>query len=249
MDKDKINKLVELIKNSDNIVFLGGAGVSTESNIPDFRSKNGLYSNKYKGLDPEEILNIRFFNNYPEKFYDFYKNLIMKGEFEPNRTHYVLKELEDLGKLKGVITQNIDNLEIKAGIRNVIDLHGNGNKFYCKNCGKKYTKEDILNNNNPYPKCKKCNGFIRPDIVFYGEFLDENKLNIASNLIADADILIVGGTSLVVEPVASLVNLYRKNKLIIINNQETPYDRVANLVFRDNIGDVFAEISYKLNKI
>lgn len=248
MFNEKILKLANLIKESNNIIFLGGAGVSTESNIPDFRSSNGLYYNKFKNFDIEEILSSNFFFNNTEMFYKFYKETFIKKEYSPNRVHFALKELEEYN-LKGIVTQNIDDFHNIVKSKNVVELHGNGNMFYCVDCKKEYNKDYILKDNTDIPICDKCNGLIRPDIVLYEEFLDNNKLNIASNLIANADVLIIGGTSLTVEPAASLVNLYRNSKLIIINNQETPYDCVANMIFRENLGDVFNNVLKILNSL
>lgn len=237
--KNEIDLLKEFIKTSNKIVFFGGAGVSTESNIPDFRSKNGLFKKEFKGLSPEKILHIDFLKDDPKTFYEFYKDFIINEEYKPNRVHKALKELEKFG-LNEVITQNIDGLHSISS--NVLEIHGNAMKFHCVECGKEFDKNYILNNKHIYPICDKCEVLIRPNIVLYGEILDDNLLNKAANAISECDLLIVGGTSLLVEPASSLLNFCRSGRLVIINNQETPYDQIADLVINKNIGDVFEEI-------
>jgi len=237
--EDKIEKFKELVKNSDNIVFFGGAGVSTESGIPDFRSKDGLYNQKYK-YPPEEILSHTFFVNNTEEFYKFYKEKMNSLRYEPNITHVKLAELEKQGKLKAVITQNIDGLHQKAGSKNVLELHGSVLRNYCMNCNKFYDAEFIFNETG-IPKCS-CGGIIKPDVVLYEEGLDDMILKDSIKAIQNADLMIVAGTSLTVNPASSLVNFYKGNKLVLINRDSTPYDRVANLVINESLGKVFKEI-------
>lgn len=237
--EDKIEEFKKLVKNSDNIVFFGGAGVSTESGIPDFRSKNGLYNQKYK-YPPEEILSHTFFMNNTEEFYKFYKEKMNSLKYEPNITHIKLAELEKQGKLKAVITQNIDGLHQKAGSKNVLELHGSVLRNYCMNCHKFYEAEFVFNENG-IPKCS-CGGIVKPDVVLYEEGLDDMILSNSIKAIQNADVMIVAGTSLTVNPASSLVNFYRGNKLVLINRDSTPYDRVADLVINESLGKVFKEI-------
>ena len=237
--ENKIEEFKELVKSSDNIVFFGGAGVSTESGIPDFRSKDGLYNQKYK-YPPEEILSHTFFMNNTEEFYKFYKEKMNSLKYEPNITHIKLAGLEKQGKLKAVITQNIDGLHQKAGSKNVLELHGSVLRNYCMNCNKFYDAEFIFNGNG-IPKCS-CSGIIKPDVVLYEEGLDDTILSNSIKAIQNADLMIVAGTSLTVNPASSLVNFYRGNKLVLINRDSTPYDRVANLVINESLGKVFKEI-------
>ena len=236
---DKIEDFKKLIKNSNNIVFFGGAGVSTESGIPDFRSKDGLYNQKYK-YPPEEILSHTFFMNKTEEFYKFYKEKMNSLKYEPNITHIKLAELEKKDKLKSVITQNIDGLHQKAGSKNVLELHGSVLRNYCMNCNKFYNAEFIFNSNG-IPKCS-CGGIIKPDVVLYEEGLDETILNSSVKAIQNADLMIVAGTSLTVNPASSLVNFYKGNKLVLINRDATAYDKMANLVINESLGKVFKEI-------
>ena len=234
--EDKIEDFKELIKNSNNIVFFGGAGVSTESGIPDFRSKDGLYNQKYK-YPPEEILSHTFFMNKTEEFYKFYKEKMNSLKYEPNITHIKLAELEKQGKLKAVITQNIDGLHQKAGSKNVLELHESVLRNYCMNCNKFYNAEFIFNSNG-IPKCS-CGGTIKPDVVLYEEGLDKAILNNSINAIQNADLMIVAGTSLTVNPASSLITYYRENKLVLINRAATAYDKIANLVINESLGKVF----------
>ena len=236
---DKIEILKKMIKDSNNIVFFGGAGVSTESGIPDFRSKDGLYNQKYE-YPPEEILSHRFFINNTEEFYRFYKDKMNSLKYEPNITHIKLAKLEEDGKLKAVITQNIDGLHQKAGSKNVYELHGSVLRNYCMNCGKYYDGNYIFENDG-IPKCE-CGGIIKPDVVLYQEGLDDNTIVNSIKAIQNADLMIVGGTSLMVQPAASLINYYKGNKLVLINRDSTPYDSIANLVINKNLGDVFKDI-------
>ncbi len=228
-----------MVKKSNNIVFFGGAGVSTESGIPDFRSKDGLYNQKYK-YPPEEILSHTFFMNNTEEFYKFYKEKMNSLKYEPNITHVKLAELEKQGKLKAVITQNIDGLHQKANSKNVLELHGSVLRNHCMNCNKFYDATFIFAGNK-IPKCS-CGGTIKPDVILYEEGLDDKILSDSIKAIQDADLMIVAGTSLIVNPAGSLVNFYKGNKLVLINRDPTPYDKVANLVINESIGKVFKEI-------
>lgn len=236
-------ELKNIIEKSNNIVFLGGAGVSTESNIPDFRSENGLYNavNKY-GYRPETLLSHSFFISNTETFFDYYKNNLICLDAEPNNAHKALANLEKNGKLKAVITQNIDNLHQMAGSQNVLELHGSVYRNYCMKCKKFYTVEQVYNSKNLIPICTECGNIIKPDVVLYEEGLNGDTLNRACQYISDAEVLIVGGTSLVVYPAAGLVNYYKGNKLILINKSATAYDRKADLIIHDSIGKVLGEI-------
>lgn len=237
--KDEIQKLKKLIEESNNIVFFGGAGVSTESGIPDFRSKDGLYNQKYD-YPPEMILSHTFFINNTEEFYKFYKDKMNVLKYVPNITHIKLAELENNGKLKAVVTQNIDGLHQKAGSKKVYELHGSILRNYCMNCNKFYDADYIFNSEG-IPKCD-CGGTIKPDVVLYEEGLDDNTIRNSILAISNADMLIVAGTSLTVQPASSLINYYNGNKLVLINRDVTPYDNIANLVIKDSLGEVFSEI-------
>ena len=236
---EKIQKLKDWINESNNIVFFGGAGVSTESGIPDFRSKDGLYNMKYD-YPPEEILSHFFFMNNIKEFYRFYKDKMNSLKYEPNITHIKLAELEKQGKLKAVVTQNIDGLHQKAGSKNVYELHGSVLRNYCMSCKKFYDAEYVFNSKE-IPKCE-CGGIIKPDVVLYEEGLDDETVENAITAIANADMLIIGGTSLTVYPASGLINYYRGNKLVLINRDETNFDRRANLVINDSLGKVFNSI-------
>ncbi len=235
-------ELKKIIDESNNIVFLGGAGVSTESNIPDFRSESGLYNavNKY-GYPPENLISHSFFVKHTELFYDYYKENLIYKEAKPNKAHLALAALEKAGKLKAVITQNIDNLHQLAGSKNVFELHGSVFRNYCTKCNEFYDVDFILNSEK-VPRCKKCNGLVKPDVVLYEEGLDDYVWTSACKYISEADVLIVGGTSLVVYPAAGLVNYYKGNKLVLINKSKTSYDNEANLVIHDSIGKVLSEV-------
>ena len=237
--ENKIEKFKEIIKKSDNIVFFGGAGVSTESGIPDFRSKDGLYNQKYK-YPPEEILSHTFFMNNTEEFFKFYKDKMNCLKYEPNVTHKVLARLEKEGKLKGVVTQNIDGLHQKAGSKNVYELHGSVLRNYCMDCGKFYDENVVFKSQN-VPHCT-CGGIIKPDVVLYEEALDDNTVTEAVKKIMNADTLIVAGTSLTVYPASGLINYFRGENLILINRDVTPLDYRANLVINESLGDVFRKI-------
>lgn len=233
---EKIKELKEIIDASENIVFFGGAGVSTESGIPDFRSKDGLYNQKYK-FPPEEILSHSFFLNYPEEFFKFYKEKMNCLRYEPNITHFKLSELEEKGKIKAVITQNIDGLHFKAGSKNVLELHGSVLRNYCENCHTFY-EADFVFQSEGIPKCS-CGGIIKPDVVLYEEPLNEEVLEEAIEAISEADVLLVAGTSLTVYPACGLIRYFRGKHLILINLEETPYDHLATIVLHEQIGSVF----------
>ena len=237
-----LQNLVDILKESENIVFLGGAGVSTESNIPDFRSQSGIYSmeNKY-GYPPEYLLSYSFYKAHTEDFYTFYRETMLYPDAQPNKAHKALKSLEDMGKLKAIITQNIDGLHQMAGSSNVIEIHGSVHRNYCTNCKEGYPLEYIRGSKN-IPKCEKCGAHVRPDVVLYEEGLDMNLLNTAMDYVIKADVLIVGGTSLNVYPAAGLVEYYRGDKLVLINKSQTPYDSRAQFVFRDSIGELLDKV-------
>lgn len=235
----KIEHLSEWIKESDNIVFFGGAGVSTESGIPDFRSVDGLYNQKYD-YPPETILSHTFYVRKTEEFFRFYRDKMLFPEAEPSTTHIKLAQLEAEGKLKGVITQNIDGLHQKAGSKNVIELHGSVLRNYCERCGKFYGIETIINSEGV--PCCQCGGRIKPDVVLYEEGLDDRNIREAVRLIREAEILIVGGTSLGVYPAAGLIDYYAGNKLVLVNKSETPYDGRADLLIHDALGAVFSQV-------
>lgn len=235
-------QLKKLINENDNIVFFGGAGVSTESNIPDFRSENGIYNavNQY-GYPPETMLSHSFFISHTDIFFDYLKKTLIYPEAKPNYAHIGLAKLEEIGKLKAVITQNIDNLHQMAGSKAVYELHGTLYKNYCIKCHKKFDINYVMESDG-IPHCDKCGGIVRPDVVLYEEGLDGQTLYASVNAIENADILIVGGTSLNVYPAAGLIDYYKGNNLVLINKSTTPYDRRANLIIRESIGKVFKEI-------
>ena len=236
---EKIKEFKKIIDESNNIVFFGGAGVSTESGIPDFRSKDGLYNQHYK-FPPEQILSHTFFMSNTKDFYDFYRDKMNSLKYEPNITHIKLAELEKIGKLKAVVTQNIDGLHQKAGSKTVYELHGSVLRNYCMDCHKFYGPEAIFNSTD-IPKCE-CGGVIKPDVVLYEEGLDDDTVRGAINAIMEADTLIVGGTSLTVYPASGLINYFRGKNLVLINRDVTPFDRVASLVINDSLGNVFKEV-------
>ena len=232
-----IAKLKEWIDASDNIVFFGGAGVSTESGIPDFRSVDGLYNQKWK-YPPETILSHSFFERYPEEYYRFHREKLVIDGVKPNRCHLRLAELEQEGKLRAVVTQNIDGLHQAAGSKNVLELHGSIQRAYCSRCRRSYDA-DLMNHGTGVPRCS-CGGVIRPDIVLYEEMLDQDVMRAAIQYIRNADVLIVGGTSLKVYPAAGLINYYRGDKLVLITRSSTPAD--ADLVIHGKIGEVFSQV-------
>ena len=240
---NKIEELQKIINESTGIVFFGGAGVSTESGIPDFRSQDGLYNQKYD-YPPEEILSSRFFFNNTKEFYKFYFDKLINLDVKPNDCHLKLKELEDVGKLKCVITQNIDGLHEMAGSKNVITLHGTVYKNHCIDCNKQYDLDYVLKYKNDIPKCE-CGGIIKPNVVLYEEALDDQDITLAISNIVEADTLIIGGTSLNVYPAAGLIRYFNGKNLIIINKDATSYDDLATLVIREPIAKVFKEIKVK----
>ncbi len=233
-------KLADLLRGSDNIVFFGGAGVSTASNIPDFRSANGLFHQKlHRTLSPEEMVSRTFYERYPEDFFDFYKKYLVYPEAEPNDCHKALAKLEQMGKLKAVVTQNIDGLHQKAGSKVVYELHGSVLRNYCTRCHKFYGVDAILEADG-VPHCE-CGGVIKPDVVLYEESLDDTVINKAVSAIAKADTLIIGGTSLIVYPAAGLIQYYRGRKLVLINKSVTQADSYAQLVIHDDIASVMKD--------
>lgn len=235
----EIETLKTWIEASDNIVFFGGAGVSTESGIPDFRSVDGLYHQKFD-YPPETILSHHFFYQNTSYFYRFYREKMLPTGVLPNAAHRRLAELEQQGKLKAVVTQNIDGLHQAAGSRNVFELHGSVHRNYCTRCRKFYPAEYIRNSAD-IPHCD-CGGLIKPDVVLYEEGLDDACVEGAIRAISEADVLIVGGTSLTVYPAAGLIRYYEGSRLVLINRDETPYDGYANLIFRDPIGEVLSRV-------
>lgn len=237
--ENKIEIFKQLIQKSNNIVFFGGAGVSTESGIPDFRSKDGLYNQKYK-YPPETILSHTFFMRKTEDFYEFYREKLNSLKYQPNITHIKLAQLEEQGKLKAVITQNIDGLHQKAGSKNVLELHGSVLRNYCMKCNKFFDAEPIFNSTG-IPKCT-CGGIIKPDVVLYEECLDDDIIEKSIKAISLADLMIVAGTSLTVNPASGLVNFFKGSNLVLINRDSTPYDEKANLVINENLGAVFEQI-------
>lgn len=239
MLQEKIEKLKQWINESDNIVFFGGAGVSTESGIPDFRSVDGLYSQKYD-YPPETILSHSFFMSNTELFYDFYKDKMLFEDVKPNITHIKLAELERQGRLKAVITQNIDGLHQEAGSKNVLELHGSVLRNFCMNCDKFYSA-DHIKETKQVPSCS-CGGTIKPDVVLYEEGLDDLIVSKSIQSILEAEILIIGGTSLTVYPAAGLIQYYQNKKMVLINKSVTPYDKKADLLIQAGLGDVFKEL-------
>ena len=234
-----MKKFKEMIDECNNIVFFGGAGVSTESGIPDFRSQDGLYNQTYD-YPPEEILSHRFFVNNTKEFYKFYKDKLNALNYEPNITHNVLAQLEKENKLKCIITQNIDGLHQKAGSKNVLELHGSIYRNYCMKCGKSYDAEYVFNSKN-IPLCN-CGGTIKPDVVLYGEALDDKVIDESIKSIMNADMLIVAGTSLTVFPACNLIRYFKGKYLVIINRDKTPSDNIADLVIHESLGKVFKDI-------
>lgn len=232
--------LQEIIDGSDNIVFFGGAGVSTESGIPDFRSVDGLYNQKYD-YPPETILSHTFFMNKTEEFYKFYRDKLIVHGVQPNKAHIALADLEKKGKLKAVITQNIDGLHQMAGSKNVIELHGSTLRNFCMDCGKSYDV-NYIDNSNGVPRCE-CGGIIKPDVVLYEEMLDDNAITKAVKFISEADVLIIGGTSLNVYPAAGFINYFKGSRLVIINKASTPADKQADLVINEPIGEVLGSLT------
>ncbi|MCL2572917.1 MAG: NAD-dependent protein deacylase [Defluviitaleaceae bacterium] len=242
MDIGSINKLAEIIKSSKNTVFFGGAGVSTESGMPDFRSEKGLYTaQKNYGASPEELISNYCYRRNPELFFRYYKENLIHADARPNAAHIALAQLEARGLLNAVITQNIDGLHQAAGSKNVMELHGANDRHYCEKCKKKYDLKYALAGEN-VTKCESCGGTVRPDVVLYGESLDDNVMRSAINSIGRADCLIIGGTSLVVYPAAGLIEYFGGSNLVLINKGETTYDSRADLVINKSIGAVFNEV-------
>lgn len=246
-ESDKISELQKIIDNSSNIVFFGGAGVSTESGIPDFRSSDGLYSiplNRY--FSPEELVSHTMYQKHPEEFYDFYRKYLIYPEALPNAAHHYLAKLENQEKLTAIVTQNIDDLHEKAGSRNVLKLHGSVDRNTCTGCGNKYNLDSFLKlcdeGSSSIPYCPSCNSFVKPDVTLYEEPLDNETFNRAFTAISQAETLIIGGTSLVVYPAASLVRYFKGSHLILINKSETSQDSAADLVIHNNIGDIFKKL-------
>lgn len=238
-------ELIRILKESKKIAFFGGAGVSTESNIPDFRSEAGLYSAQQKyGMSPERMLSHSFFVSDTQTFFDYYKNNLVYREAKPNRAHTALAKLEKMGKLTGIATQNIDGLHQTAGSKNVFELHGSVARNYCMDCGEFYDLDYIMDPANcegNIPKCRKCGGIVKPDVVLYEEVLDDGQITGAVDAIRNADTLIIGGTSLVVYPAAGFVNYFRGNTLVLINKSRTAFDGKADLVINDAIGEVLGD--------
>lgn len=241
---NEISKLQKAIDESSKIVFFGGAGVSTESGIPDFRSVDGLYNQKW-AYPPETILSGTFFYNNTSEFYRFYREKLLVSGIKPNAAHYKLAELEQKEKLSCVITQNIDGLHQMAGSKNVFELHGSTLRNHCLSCGHKFDAEYIVNHNAPdfIPHCSECGGLIKPDVVLYEEGLDDKVIDGSIKALSEADLLIIGGTSLTVYPAAGLINYYRGKKIVLINKDKTQGDRIANIVIHDSIGKVLGSIN------
>lgn len=233
-------QLKQIVEHSNNIVFFGGAGVSTESGIPDFRSVDGLYNQKY-AYPPETILSHTFYRNRPEEFYRFYRDKMLFLNAEPNAAHLKLARWEKEGRLKAVITQNIDGLHQAAGSKKVLELHGSVRRNYCEDCGRFFSAEYMLHGTG-VPVCDQCGGPVKPDVVLYEEGLDQQTMTEAVGYIKNSDVLIIGGTSLVVYPAAGLIDFYKGNKLIVINKTPTGRDNAADLVVQGSIGEIFSQL-------
>lgn len=239
---NKIQQLQQIIQHSENIVFFGGAGVSTESNIPDFRSSEGIYTIKQEySYPPEVMLSHSFFIRHTKEFFDFYKEKMIYPNAKPNAAHHALAALEKQGKLRAVITQNIDGLHQLAGSQKVLELHGSVHRNYCTHCNTYYDLDFILKSSG-VPKCTLCGNIVKPDVVLYEEGLDTNTIEESLDYIAHADVLIIGGTSLTVYPAAGLINYYRGNQLILINRDATTQDHRASITFTENIGVVLSSV-------
>lgn len=239
---DEVKKLKEIIDRSSDIVFFGGAGVSTESGIPDFRSANGLYSQKLnRNYSPEELVSHGFFVNHPEEFFQFYKSHLIYPQARPNSCHKALAELEKQGKVRAVVTQNIDGLHQAAGSKNVFELHGSVLRNFCQACGAFYDEKFVLQSEG-IPLCPKCGGSVKPDVVLYGEGLNNQIVVGAIRAIEKCETLIIGGTSLIVYPAAGMINYFGGKNLVLINKTETTADAGADLIIRDNIAEVFSAI-------
>lgn len=243
MTDSRYHKLREMVRASSNIVFFGGAGTSTESGIPDFRSEGGLYhANDGGRYSPEEILSRDFFMRDVEAFYEFYKAKMIYKDAKPHSGHYALARLEREGKLKAIITQNIDGMHQLAGNQNVLELHGSIHRNYCIECNTFASLDEVLRSEGIVPRCKSCGGIIKPDVVLYQENLNMKTLDRAVDYIAQADVMIVAGTSLTVHPAAGLIRYYQGDKLILINKSETPYDSMAQYLIQDSIAEAFERI-------
>lgn len=237
-----IEKLKELIDSHNNIVFFGGAGVSTESNIPDFRSSTGLFNEKLnKNFSPEQLVSHTFFKKYPEDFFKFYKDKLIYEDAKPNNAHKALVKLEEMGKLNAIITQNIDGLHQVAGSKNVLELHGSVHRNYCSKCNKFFNLEDMLNLGGIIPYCDECGAIVKPDVVLYEEALDNRVVTKSVNALSNADLLIIGGTSLVVYPAAGFIDYFNGDSVVLINKSSTGYDSKASLVINNSIGEVLSK--------
>ncbi len=229
---NNIEKLKELIDSHNNIVFFGGAGVSTESDIPDFRSATGLFSEKLnRNFSPEQLVSHTFFMRYPEDFFKFYKDKLIYEDAKPNKAHIALSKLEEMGKLNAIITQNIDGLHQMAGSKNVFELHGSIHRNYCTKCGKFFNLEEMLNLGGIVPHCDNCGAIVKPDVVLYEEALDNSVVNKTINALSNADLLIIGGTSLVVYPAAGFIDYFNGDSIVLINKSSTGYDSKASLSY------------------
>ncbi len=239
-----MNENLQILKNwideSEKIVFFGGAGVSTESGIPDFRSVDGLYNQKYK-FSPETILSRAFFCEHLNDFYEFYREKMLNLDAKPNPAHYALAKLEEMGKLTAVLTQNIDGLHYLAGSKTVYELHGSVHRNYCLRCGKEHSAEYIKSVDGP-PPCLDCGGLVKPDVVLYGEGLNQDTVNKAISAVEEADLMIIGGTSLTVFPACGLIDYYKGKRLVLINKTQTPKDETADLLIHDSIVNAFSII-------
>ena len=240
--EEEINKLRELIASHDRIVFFGGAGVSTESGIPDFRSAKGIYNEKYHNLSPETIISHEFFMKEPELFYEFYKEKMLFLDKDPNPCHAYLAKLEEEGKLDSVVTQNIDGLHQKAGSRKVFELHGSVHRNHCMKCHKFFSSEYVANSKTVIPYCDECGGIIKPDVVLYNEGLDDRTVDGAINALYHADLLIIAGTSLAVYPAASFIRFYQGNDLVYIDINDSDNDRIATLAIHEKVGVLFSKL-------
>lgn len=237
-------QLKKIVAESRNVVFFGGAGTSTESGIPDFRSADGLYRAADGGrFSPEEILSRDFFMAHPADFYTFYRGKMLYPDARPNAAHYALAEMERRGQLAAVITQNIDGLHQKAGSGNVLELHGSVHRNFCMDCREAYSLQDVLESKGDYPRCSRCGGIVKPDVVLYQESLDMDLLQRAADYIRRAAVLIVAGTSLTVQPAAGLVRLYEGNKFVLINKSATPLDGTADYLISDSVAQVLAALN------
>ena len=239
---DNIKRLKELIDSHNNIVFFGGAGVSTESDIPDFRSASGLFNEKLnRNFTPEQLVSHTFFMRYPEEFFKFYKDKLIYEDAKPNNAHIALAHLEKIGKLDAIITQNIDGLHQKAGSKNVLELHGSVHRNYCTKCGKFFDLKGMLDLGGIVPHCDACGSIVKPDVVLYEEALDNAVVNKTVNALSNADLLIIGGTTQVVYPAAGFIDYFNGDSVVLINKSTTGYDKKASLVINDSIGKVLFE--------